>query len=209
MGRNKALIELDGIPLVARILAKLRPLTHEQLIIANDPAPYRFLGCPIIPDIEAGYGPLMGLYSGLKAASGELVLAVAVDMPFLSTTFLHALLDLAAGNDVVIPETDGRLHPLCAVYRRSTCLPAIETAIAHNQRRLISFHPQVRVRHVPAAELLHFSSDLRELININTPAELETALSRFNTDSSHTILTQLSSTSLPTHSPDTTTRPKI
>ncbi len=175
MGRNKALIELDGVPLVARTLTALHPLTAEQLIVANEPEPYRFLGLPIISDLEPGYGPLMGLYSGLKAASCDLAVAVAVDMPFLSSAFLQALLDLAPGHDVVIPETAGRLHPLCAVYRRATCLPAIEEAIARKQRRLIAFHPQVRVRRVEEAELQAISSDLRELINVNTPAELDAA----------------------------------
>ena len=175
MGRNKALIEMDGQPLVARVAAALQPLTTERLIIANDPAPYRFLGLPIIPDIEPGYGPLMGLYSGLKAASGELALLVAVDMPFLSPDFLRYLLTLAPGYDVVIPEAEGRLHPLCAVYRRASCLPPIQEAIARGQRRLIAFHPQVRVRRVPEEELRQVSPDLRALINVNTPEELADA----------------------------------
>ncbi len=179
MGRNKALIKLDGAPLAARVLAALQPLTAEQLIVANDPAPYRFLHRPIIPDIEPGYGPLMGLYSGLKAASNDLAVAVAVDMPFLTSDFLRALLNRASGWDVVIPETAGRLHPLCAVYRRATCLPAIEEAIARGQRRLIAFHPQVRVQRVQEADLRSISPDLRELINVNTPQELAEARGLF------------------------------
>ncbi len=179
MGRNKALIDLDGEPLVARIAAALAPVSDERLIVANDPAPYRFLGLPIVPDIEPGYGPLMGLYSGLKAASGELTLLVAVDMPFLSPDFLRYLLSLAPGYDVVIPEAQGRLHPLCAVYRRATCLPAVEAAIARGQRRLIAFHPQVRVRRVPEEVLRRVSPDLRALINVNTPEELARARKLF------------------------------
>ena len=179
MGRNKALIDLDGEPLVARVAAALAPVSDERLIVANDPAPYRFLGLPIVPDIEPGYGPLMGLYSGLKAASGELALLVAVDMPFLSPDFLRYLLSLAPGYDVVIPEAQGRLHPLCAVYRRATCLPAVEAAIARGQRRLIAFHPQVRVRRVPEEALRRVSPDLRALINVNTPEELARARKLF------------------------------
>ena len=179
MGRNKALLELEGEPLAARVAAALRPVSDELIIVANDPAPYRFLDLPIVPDIQPGHGPLMGLYSGLSAALGELAIAVAVDMPFLTPQFLGLLLSLAPGYDVVIPEAEGRLHPLCAVYRRATCLPPMEAAIARGQRRLIAFHPQVRVRRVDERTLRRVSPDLRALINVNTPEELDQARQLF------------------------------
>lgn len=175
MGRNKALLELEGQKLVARVAAALRVLTDDILIVSNDPEPYRFLHLPIISDIQSGYGPLMGLYSGLKAARGELSLLVAVDMPFLSSDFLNFLISLAPGYDVVIPQAHDRLHPLCAVYRKRTCLPAIEEAISRGQRRLIAFHPSVKVRLVDEAALRQIDPDLRSLINVNTPEELAAA----------------------------------
>lgn len=178
MGRNKALIELEGQPLIARVVQALRPLADDILIVANDPQPLSFLNLPIIPDITPGYGPLMGLYSGLKGASGELAVMVAVDMPFLTPDFLRFLLALAPDHDVVIPEAGGRLHPLCAVYRRTTCLPAIEQVIARGQRRLIAFHPLVRVRRVGEDELRAISPDLLALANVNTPQELAWARER-------------------------------
>jgi molybdopterin-guanine dinucleotide biosynthesis protein A len=175
MGENKALLALEGRKLIERVADALAALTDDILIIANEAEPYRFLDRPIIPDIRPGYGPLMGLYSGLKAARGELALLVAVDMPFLSPDYLRFLLALAPGYDVVIPRTGHRLHPLCAVYRRESCLPAIEQAIARGQRRLIAFHPQMRVRQVDEAELRRIDPDLRALMNVNTPEELEAA----------------------------------
>ena len=177
MGRNKALISLGGKPLIQRVVDVLQGVSDEVLLIANQPEPYAFLHLPIVPDVQPGYGPLMGLYSGLRAARGDLALLVAVDMPFLAPEFLRFLLGEAQEHaaDVVIPEAGGRLHPLCAVYRRATCLPAVEASIARGQRRLIAFHPQVRVRRIPESTLRAFSPDLRVLMNVNTPEELELA----------------------------------
>ena len=175
MGRNKALLELAGQTLAERVREALRPLCGEILLVANDPEPYAFLDLPVVPDLEPGQGPLMGLYSGLNAASGQLALAVAVDMPFLTPDFLRLLIEHAPGYDVVVPEADGQLHPLCAAYRPATCLPAIADALARGQRRLIAFHPQVRVRRLPETELRRISPDLRTLMNVNTPAELDRA----------------------------------
>lgn len=175
MGRNKALLPVGGVPLLERVLAALRPLTTEILLITNDPAPYAHLSLPCVPDERPGYGPLMGLYSGLKAARHEAVLLVACDMPFLNTTLLARLVELLPGYDLVIPRTGEGLHPLHACYRRSTCLPAVAAAIAAGERRMIAFHPQVRVREVGEDELAVFDPAGLALLNVNTPADLVAA----------------------------------
>ena len=175
MGRNKALEKVGGEMLVERVVATLAQVAADILLIANDVDPYRFLDLPVIPDRRPGYGPLMGLYSGLEAARGDLALLVAVDMPFLAPDFLNYLLSLSPGYDVVIPQAYDRLHPLCAVYRRATCLPAITAAIDRGQRRLIAFHADVRVQVVEEAALREIDSDLRSLMNVNTPDELARA----------------------------------
>jgi len=175
MGQNKALLDIGGKKLIERVVQALSVVTDAILIVANDAEPYRFLNLPVIPDIEKGYGPLMGLYSGLKAVRSELAVLAAVDMPFLSPDFLRYLLALALDYDVVVPNAYDRLHPLCAVYRRASCLPAIEQTIARGQRRLIAFHSQVRVRKVSEAEMRRIDPDLRTLMNVNTPEDLTRA----------------------------------
>ncbi len=175
MGRNKALLPVGGVPLIERVLAALQPLATEILLITNEPAPYAHLGLPCIPDERPGYGPLMGLYSGLKAARHEAVLLVACDMPFLNPAVLAQLVELLPGYDLVIPRTAEGLHPLHACYRRSTCLPAVGAAIAAGERRMIAFHDRVRVREVGEDELAAYDPAGLTLLNVNTPAELAAA----------------------------------
>jgi molybdopterin-guanine dinucleotide biosynthesis protein A len=105
MGRNKALLPVGGVPLIERVVAALRPLATDILLMTNEPAPYAHLGLPCIPDEQPGYGPLMGLYSGLKAVRHEAVLLVACDMPFLNPALLARLVELLPGYDLVIPRT--------------------------------------------------------------------------------------------------------
>jgi molybdopterin-guanine dinucleotide biosynthesis protein A len=175
MGQNKALAPFLGRPLIERVLAIARQLSDDILLVANDAPSYAGFGLPCIADQRPGWGPLMGLYSGLSAASNDLALLVACDMPFLSLDLIHRLFDLAPGYDVVIPRSEDGLHPLHALYRRSTCLPAIAAAIAAGQRRMIAFHSQVRVREAPADELAAFDPTGFALMNVNTPADLTTA----------------------------------
>lgn len=175
MGQNKALVPFLGKPLIERIVAAARQISDDILLVANDAGPYAGLGLPCVADIQPGFGPLMGLYSGLSAVRFDLALMVACDMPFLSPDLMRRLIELAPGFDVVIPRSEDGLHPLHALYRRSTCAPAIAAAIAAGQRRMIAFHPQVRVRQVDEAELSAFDPTGFALMNVNSPADLATA----------------------------------
>ncbi len=175
MGQNKAILAVGGIPIIQRVIKALDPLCSETLLVGNDAEPYHHLGLPIIPDIQPNLGPLMGLYSGLLATKYELNFLLACDMPFASAALLNHLLALSNGYDVVIPRTKGGLHPLCAVYRRSTCLPAIRASLDAHSRRVISFFDQVRVREVGPDELRMFDPDDISLMNVNTPEDLATA----------------------------------
>ncbi len=175
MGQNKALLPVGGIAIVQRVLNALEPLCSETRLIGNDAEPYLHLGLPIIPDVEPNLGPLMGLYSGLLASNHELNLLLACDMPFASPALLMHLLTVSEGYDVIIPRTENGLHPLCAVYRRSTCLPAIRAALDAHSRRVVSFFDQVRVREVGPDELRLVDPDGIGLMNVNTPEELAKA----------------------------------
>lgn len=175
MGQNKALVPLAGRPLIERVIEVARQLTADILLVTNDPIPYANLGLPCVADIQPGFGPLMGLYSGLSAARHDLALLVACDMPFLSPDLWRTMIDLAPGYDIVIPRSEDGLHPLHALYRRSSCLPAIAAAIAAGQRRMIAFHSQVRVYELPEDQVAAFDPTGFALMNVNTPEDLATA----------------------------------
>ena len=66
-GRPKALIELGGRPIIARVLAALAPAVDDLLVVTNTPDLYAFLELPMVPDVYPDHGSLGGIYSGLKA----------------------------------------------------------------------------------------------------------------------------------------------
>ncbi len=158
MGRDKALLPFLGRPLIQHILDQLAPIADEILISANAPADYAFLNLPVHVDLQAGAGPLGGLYTALKAAKNPLVAAVACDMPFASRTLLEYELDLIVKTeaDVVIPATARGLEPLHAIYLRENCLPAIEAALQEKSFKLTDWLAKVHTRLVPAEVVLQF-----------------------------------------------------
>lgn len=176
MGQNKALLPVRGRPLIAHILERLRPIADDMLVVTRTPDVYAFLNVPISTDYFQGVGPLAGLHAALKDARGDLVAVVGCDMPFVQPEVFAHLIGRATDVDVVMPRPLGREEPLHAVYRRATCLPAVESVIRANKRRLIAFLPLVRVRYVEEQDLRDAGLDLRSFINVNTPEEWAAAL---------------------------------
>jgi molybdopterin-guanine dinucleotide biosynthesis protein A len=94
-------------------------------------------------------------------------------MPFASPALLEAATRLMVQEeaDVVIARTEDGYEPVHAVYRRETCLPAIESAIEADQWRVIAWFPKVKVRILTAEELKQFDPDGLAFWNVNTPEE--------------------------------------
>jgi len=174
MGRDKALLELDGRPLIQIVVERLMRVCSEVLIVSGDVAPYAGFGVPVVQDRFPDVGVLGGLHAGLDAASHELTLAVGCDMPFLKPKVLRAFAGWAEGFDVALLRRGEYVEPLHAAYRR-TCLPAIERVIRAGRRRIISFFPEVRVRYVAPEEIRVLDPELDSFRNVNTPEEWEAA----------------------------------
>jgi molybdopterin-guanine dinucleotide biosynthesis protein A len=106
-----------------------------------------------------------------------MVAVVACDMPFASSTLLEAASRLMVEEeaDVVIPESAEGMEPLHAVYRRATCVPAVETAIGADKWRVISWFPQVSVRVLKPEEITLLDPSGLCFWNLNTPEEFSEA----------------------------------
>src|SRR5262245_23446477 len=172
MGRNKALIQVESSPLIARLAEQALRLTNQVFVSSNDTGLYDFLGLPALPDLYPGQGPLAGLHAAFKNTDRPLVLLLACDLPALHEVMLRRLLDFSEGHDVVIPRTtDGRLHPLCAVYRR-TCLDILEQNLRRGINKMTELFRDgsLRIKFVDGSDGRFEDADLR---NLNTPEDLE------------------------------------
>ena len=177
MGEDKALKTFLGRPLIQRVIDRLSSIADEVIVTTNHPEEYAFLNLPLFPDLKPGRGALGGLYTAIASAKQPLVGVVACDMPFASATLLEAAgsLLLDEGVDVVIPKSEEGYEPLHAVYRRETCLPAIESAIEADQWRVISWFPQVNVRVLTPDEVKRYDLLGLAFWNVNTPEEFAEA----------------------------------
>jgi molybdopterin-guanine dinucleotide biosynthesis protein A len=177
MGEDKALKTFLGRPLIQRVVERLSPIADEVIVTTNHPDKYAFLNLPLFADLKPGRGALGGLYTAIASAKHPIVAVVACDMPFASPTLLEAASNLLMdeGVDVVIPKSEEGYEPLHAVYRRETCLPAIEAAIAADQWRVIAWFPEVKVRVLTTYEIKRYDLLGLAFWNVNTPEEFSQA----------------------------------
>jgi molybdopterin-guanine dinucleotide biosynthesis protein A len=177
MGEDKALKTFLGRPLIQHVVERLSSVADKLIVTTNRPEEYSFLGLPLFSDLRPGRGALGGLYTAIASATNLVVAVVACDMPFASPTLLEAankiLVDEEA--DVVIAKGEEGYEPLHAVYRRETCLPAIEAAIGADQWKVVAWFPQVKVRLLTSEELRRYDPSGLAFWNVNTPEEFTKA----------------------------------
>lgn len=171
MGTNKALLELpSGEKLIERVLANLRPLSDDFVVVSASPDLYAHLDAQPVSDEYVGAGPLAGLHAGLQAIRHDWAFAVACDMPLVDHRLVRYMAVLTEGHDAVVPQVGDELEPLHALYHKS-CLPAIASRLEAGQRRVISFFGDVRLRRVEAAEIALFDPQGSSFFNANTPED--------------------------------------
>lgn len=173
MGTDKAFVEYEGRTLLARALDLARSVASSVWIVGSQEKFAAF--APVVEDVFRDCGPLGGIHAALLGSLTELNLMLAVDMPFVSRAFLQYLITQARGAPdaaVIVPRSDGRRQPLCAIYRREFGEVA-ERALRAGQNRIDRLFEEVHTRVIEQEELegAGFSSGIFR--NLNTPEELE------------------------------------
>ena len=119
MGRDKALIEVGGKPLVAVVAERLAQCAEPVMLASGRPGRFGDLPYEEIADASPSRGPISGLVAALSASPSDLLALAAVDMPFVSADVFRLLVGLRADEDAVVPVTREGRQPLHALYHRS------------------------------------------------------------------------------------------
>jgi molybdopterin-guanine dinucleotide biosynthesis protein A len=179
MGRDKALVEIAGETMVERVAAALGPITDILLVAGRDGT---LGGLEAIPDqVEGAAGPLAGVAAAMGAAlagGGPLavVLAVAVDHPFVRQETLQQLVFQFEGRAVVPIDNDVR-QVTCAVYPASWAAATRHELEAEGS--LQSLLDRMPHRLVTPDEWAGWGEDGRSWFSVDDEPSLADGLARF------------------------------
>jgi len=175
MGRDKALLELDGAALVVRT-ARLVETVSGTMTIVGAPESLGGLGFTVLADDWPGAGPLGGIATALHASNASWNLIVACDLPYLTKAWLEHIVAraLASAADAVLPMNERGAEPLCAMYQKE-CEPVIRAALERGTRKVTDGLAGLRVEPIAPSEWKAFDSDGLLFKNMNSPVDYEEA----------------------------------
>lgn len=174
MGRDKARLEWQGIPMAERVARALAScVTLVRVVVRPGQRPP--VALPPIEDRLEVRAPVSGIHAALQACRASAVVVAPCDVPELVPSFLLALLALVpahGGPDAVVPEGEDGPEPLVAVYRPAV-IPAIEARVDRGELSLRGLLDEIDTLRVPLEHLRPFDPELRSLRNVNRPEDLD------------------------------------
>jgi molybdopterin-guanine dinucleotide biosynthesis protein A len=175
MGTAKAWLEFRGERMLERVARRLGAAFAELVVVRAPVQELPSVEARCVEDRVEGEGPLAGIAAGLAAVTQPFAFVVSCDVPFVKVEVARGLLGLVGDYDVVVPEWEGRMHPLQAVYRASLA-PLVEELLAAGRRRPVDLFDRVRTCVVREDELRAWDAEGHTFINMNTPEEYQAAL---------------------------------
>ena len=177
MGQDKALISIQGVPLLQQICTLALSCASPVYVVTPWQERYQNIvpsACHLLREVPLPgetkpHGPLVGFAQGLAQVQTPWVLLLACDLPQLQpsevlkwTSFLAQ-----ASPEVValLPRHPKGWEPLSGFYRRR-CLPQLNEFIESGGRSFQHWLAQQSVQPLPV-------SDSQQLLNCNTPADIE------------------------------------
>ena len=179
-GRDKALVELDGRPMYARIAHVLKAAGIRDISLVGDPGKYGNLEIGCISDIWPGEGPLGGIVSALDYNEAVSLthynLIVSCDMPFLTPDWVAHLVTRASTSEapVVLPQSKYGLEPLCSVLHTDIA-SGLKKQFRNGVRKVTEALKQFRMEVLDERDWKRFDSAGRLFWNMNTAADYEEA----------------------------------
>jgi len=180
LGKPKPVVEIHGKPLIAYVLEAAMEIVDEIIIVAGVGASKALKALipkevELLEDLERGLGPLMGIYTGLRAVRKLYALILPCDAPLLNVDILRYLLEVVRGYDAAVPRwPNGYLEPLHAAYRVEAALRAAEKALEEGRLEVRGLLERLdRVLYISTEELRNLDPELHTFYNINTLEELE------------------------------------
>ena len=157
---------------------------EEKIIAHGNKRELSEMNWKVISDIYPNHGPIGGIHAVLSVCKSDALFIVTCDMPLLKSSLAQKLCDIMCESEdasrtvegtvsdhvvydaVIAVEEDGKVHPLCGVYRKSA-LPILEEQILSDRNKMMSVLEKLHVKYMTVDS----SIETQQLWNINTPQD--------------------------------------
>ena len=181
MGANKAFLKFKDETFLTNAVNALRTVCENRVgVVLNKsqtdfvekiPSEIRF-----IFDTYENRGAPGAIHAALTNCASEWAIILACDLPFVTSAAIETLGEIALESDenicAVIPQQpDGKLQPLCGVYRPKLCLAKLENLL--QLRASPSARDFLKLIVVTLVDSTEINNHDSLFLNVNTPADYE------------------------------------
>lgn len=177
IGVNKAFLEINAQTIIERLIeiAKSFP---QSMIITNEPEIYLNYGIGIYTDIFPQRGPISGIHSALKNAKFDNVFVVSCDMPFVTLTTIHHIINSHIDSSISLPVVAGKTHFVCGVYSKKIIEKLDDylvkgAELSEEKNRYFALYQFEKMFDINKIKMDGLLMDAMEFTNINTIEEWE------------------------------------
>lgn len=169
MGRDKAAVEVDGVPSLDRVVAAATAAVGEVVVVGGGRE-------GALADLEPGGGPVQAITAAFRAHPGRALIVLGCDMPFVTAALIERLAAHAASqHDATLVVVDEHPQPLCACYGPGAA-GAFEGALTRGVRALRRVVAALDVGWLDGAALA--AEDRRGTRDFDTPEDLARLVSQ-------------------------------
>jgi len=174
MGRDKALLEIEGKSLLQRACEVAAVVTPQVYVLTAWPDRYRSTlteQSQFLLEYNSGSGPLVALTQALTEIPADWILLLACDLPLLEPQIIQnwatQLTTIPQSTLAIVPYQNSRWEPLCGFYRQQS-LASLQSFIEKGGRSFQKWLNQIQAIPLPVGE-----REARMLSNCNTLEEFE------------------------------------
>ena len=172
MGRPKAWLPCGREVLLQRMVRLLGEVVSPVVVAGrgSQSLPPLPADVEIVSDAVENAGPLAGIAAGFEALVDRCKAAFvcSCDHPLLRPELIRALIQRLGDAPAVVPEHEGRIHPLVAVYRVTTS-QLVSDMLSRGNLRATDFAARCGATIVSSDELTDVDPNLDSLKNVNDP----------------------------------------
>ena len=178
--QDKALIELNGKPLIKHVVSSVDAIVDEIIVVANSQdaaTKYAEVLGPHIQIIvnENSTGLLSDALKGFEAAKNKFTILLPSNTPFVSLDIVDLLFELCHSRSAAIPRSpDQEVELLHAVYNTKVAIEAAKIALNEGKTGLMDMVENMGgVRYVSTLVIQELDPEMKMFLKVNRSVDLK------------------------------------
>lgn len=172
-GSDKTKAIFRDKPLYACGLELGKKVSRDVMHVSKEPRKYEpFInGVSYIKDELEERCPMAGMITAARHAKNRLIFMLSADAPLFTADIIGYLCDNIGDKDAIIPEINGRLYPLSALYK-TDILKSFTADYDRGNYKIIKALERYDMKKITEKELITAGFDLNAFTNINYAEDL-------------------------------------